>query len=258
MPLSSASPLACLHSDRATRRARMRDEFQKALVVEELEQMFRDIGQGLEGPSGPSRKVLQQRAQEREDEWMSIDATDDLLQDIERRHAFALYLRVQAGQGSAGLLDRNDTNLTAAIAEEYAGIGLMPRRFPVYGLRTALDFDALSLYRPVWIPPQCRAQRREIVLAAAEAAALIVVNAMHAGEDVELELQEIPARFAARTWLLAGRDAATGHYVSPAVAGAADLLSPQGDHVAIVEMRDGAARFSRRQLPAWVRDVVGS
>lgn len=219
--------------------------------------MFRDIGEGREGPSGPSRAVLQQRAQEREDEWMSLDATDDLLQDVARGHAFALYLRVHGGHGAGGLLERNDFNLTAAIAEEYAGIGLMPRAFPIYGLRTALDFDALSLYRPVWIPPPCRPRRREIILAAAEAASLIVINAMHAGDGFELELQEIPARFAARTWLLAGREAGGGRYVSPAVAEAAQRLQPLADHVAVVEMRDDKARLSEQQLPAWIRDLVG-
>jgi hypothetical protein len=187
---------------------------------------------------------------------MTLDATDDLLQDVARGEPFALYLRADRGERSGGLLDRNETSLTAAITEEYAGIGLMPRRFPVYGLRTALDFDALSLYRPVWIPPHCRAQRREIVLAAAEAASLIVVSAMHPADGVELELHEIPARFAARTWLLAGREAATGSYASPAVAEAAARLEPLAGHVAIVEMREGRARYAEQWLPAWIRDIV--
>lgn len=184
------------------------------------------------------------------EQWISRDATTELVATLGDERPFGLYLRAYKSECAAELAGDSGVNAWRSI--EIANVARVSERLPIYGLCNALDMNPLQKYRSVWLPPQFRFQWLEIVRELAKLAELIIVNASRPGNGLSEELKTIPQDFPEKTWLIIGDDEPTRNETADAV----NRLSDHADHVSRADIKDGVVHDAWPLCPPWVQNIM--
>jgi hypothetical protein len=165
---------------------------------------------------------------------------------------FALYLRAYTSEKFLPPTEmvRDSINLQRSV--EIANLTPVFERIPLFGLFNAVDPNLLRKYKAVWLPPTFRHMWKEIVLALADRACLVIVNATHHGRGFAEELQVVPLRYPGKTWLLAGWNSTASRYSSANVERAVELLRDFPAHVSVANVDTDGVQYAEPRCPDWV------
>jgi hypothetical protein len=249
------TPLEFLQKGGRARRQEMKDELWNAIIKDETQYLAAErMAAEREGRppliDNPFRDAVRRHIIAREKEWLDLDATEELLDALERDQPFGLYLRPYAAEGFGEVVLEVEGGFSISRFVEASTVGRLHRRMQIYGLRNALDFNPLARYRPVWVPPKARIHWPRVACELAKHSKLIVIDATDSSTGSGCGLQEIPSLYPEKTWLLAGRDEVTGGYVSPEVEHAVEVLAEYEEHV--------SETIHAVEPPQWVRALVES